>query len=175
MTDRRHKDDWYPTPPYATEALLSVEQFDEHVWECACGDGAISKVLVDAGHVVSSTDLNDFGYGTPGIDYLMETQLQADHIISNPPYKLANEFIKHSIELGVTKHCWLLRLAFLEGQKRFDDIFQHNPPARVYVFSKRLTIWRGDEDQAWYGSSGKTAYAWFCFEQGATDTRLSWL
>ena len=171
----RQKDDFYPTPPYATEALMSVEQFDEHVWEPACGDGAISKVLVDAGHIVSSTDLNDFGYGTPGIDYLMERRPLANTIITNPPYKLAGKFISHAIDLGVGKHAWLLRLAFLEGKRRYRDLYSKHPPAAVYVFSERLTIIRGDHDAAWYGT-GKTAYAWLVWRKDWSGTpQLGWI
>jgi len=164
--DRRQKDDWYPTPPEATEALLKCEHFDKDVWEPACGDGAISKVFEAAGHNVHSTDLVDYGFGISGIDFLMERKPFAEQIVTNPPYKMANDFVLHAIDLGIRKHAWLLRLPFLEGQTRYEQIFNKNPPAKVYVFSKRLTIWRGDEDQAWYGTTGKTAYAWFVFSKG---------
>lgn len=175
MIERRHIDDWYPTPPAATESLLSVETFDKYIWEPACGDGAISTVLQTFQYQVTSTDLNYYGFGIAGRDFLLETQKEADTIITNPPYKLANQFVRHAINLGVNKHAWLLRLAFLEGKARYEILYRDNPPARIYVFSSRLTIWRGDEDQAWYGTSGKTAYAWFVWEKGSTDTKVSWL
>ena len=60
---RRVPHDFYPTPPEAVRALLSVETFEGSIWEPACGDGAISKVLLEAGHEVVSTDLIDRGYG----------------------------------------------------------------------------------------------------------------
>ena len=60
---RRVPHDFYPTPPEAIRALLSVETFEGSIWEPACGDGAISKVLLEAGHEVVSTDLIDRGYG----------------------------------------------------------------------------------------------------------------
>jgi hypothetical protein len=60
----RDQDDFYVTPRRGIEALLDVEKFDESIWECACGDGAISRVLVERGHHVISTDLVDRGYGT---------------------------------------------------------------------------------------------------------------
>jgi len=61
---RRVSHDFYPTPPEAVRALLSVETFTGSVWEPACGDGAISKVLIEAGFEVVSTDLIDRGFGT---------------------------------------------------------------------------------------------------------------
>ena len=60
----RQIDDFYPTPPEATEALLNRYEFNRDIWEPACGDGAISKVLDAKGHDVISTDLNNFGCGT---------------------------------------------------------------------------------------------------------------
>lgn len=61
---RRVPHDFYPTPPEAVRALLSVETFTGSIWEPACGDGAISKVLIEAGFEVVSTDLIDRGFGT---------------------------------------------------------------------------------------------------------------
>lgn len=78
--------EFYPTPPEATRALLSVEQFDGSIWEPACGDGAISKVLTEAGYQVVSTDLIDRGYGAGGHDFLKSTTPLAKNIITNPPY-----------------------------------------------------------------------------------------
>lgn len=46
---RRLPNEFYPTPPEATRALLSVEHFDGDIWEPACGDGRIAKVLEDHG------------------------------------------------------------------------------------------------------------------------------
>ena len=175
-TDKRHKDDWYPTPKEATEALLEVETFGSTIWEPACGDGSLSVVLQDAGHETIDSDLNEYGFGQAGVDFLLETKAAAPQLITNPPFKLANEFVLHALNLGVQKHAWLLRLAFLEGQARYDNIFSLHPPAAVHVFSKRLTIWRGDEDDAWYGKTGKTAYAWFIFKKGwRGPTQLGWL
>ena len=55
----RHKDDYYPTPPEATESLLQVEKFEGKILEPACGEGHISKVLMSHGHQVVSNDLVD--------------------------------------------------------------------------------------------------------------------
>ena len=63
MTDTRQIDDFYPTPPEATQALLDRIEFNKSIWEPACGNGAISSVLIENGHDVTSTDLNDFGFG----------------------------------------------------------------------------------------------------------------
>ena len=78
--------EFYPTPPEAVRALLSVESFEGSVWEPACGDGAISKVLEAAGYQVVSTDLIDRGYGAGRQDFLKSDRTFAKNIITNPPY-----------------------------------------------------------------------------------------
>ena len=78
--------EFYPTPPEATRALLSVESFEGDIWEPACGDGAISKVLEAAGYQVVSTDLIDRGYGAGGHNFLNSDKPLAKNIITNPPY-----------------------------------------------------------------------------------------
>lgn len=171
----REKDDFYPTPDTSMIPFFDIETFDGAVWECACGDGAMSKMMQGYGYNVKSTDLVDRGFGDTGIDYLLEPELLAPNIVTNPPYKLAHQFIQKAIDLGAQKHCWLLRLAFLEGVKRFNELYAHNPPARIYVFSKRQTMIRGDHDEAWYGS-GKMAFAWFVWlKDFKGTTELDWI
>lgn len=172
--ENREKDDFYPTPPEATEALLRVEKFGPLIWEPACGDGAISKVLEAAGYAVISTDLVNRGFGESGVDFLMEYRSQAPDIVANPPFKMAAPFIRKSLDLTTGKIAMLLRLACLEGTER-GEIFKASPLARVHVFSKRLTMARGriatSEDQG-----GMIAFAWFVWEHGYTGKpTLGWL
>jgi len=167
----RQKDDFYPTPLTAVEGLMDVESFDGDVWEPACGNGAISEPFSHY-HNVISTDLNDYGYGQSGVDFMMESKLLAPNIVTNPPYKHAQKFIEKAISLKAVKHCWLLRLAFLEGRSRRVALFDTYKPARVWVFSQRLTIWRGDEKPS---GNGTTAYAWFVWNGDATETKVGWI
>lgn len=170
----RHKDDYYRTPPACVRALLAVETFADDVWEPACGDGAISEVLLDAGHTVISTDLIDRGYGTGGVDFLGSTVLGVTDLITNPPYRLADKFALHALKLGVRKMALLCRLAWLEGQERYERLYSQQKLARIWVFSQRQTLWRGDECSE--DDGGMTAYAWFVFERdhGGAPT-LGWL
>jgi hypothetical protein len=62
--------DFFPTPKWATFALIENETFNGDIWECACGDGAMSRVLAETRQPVRSTDLYDRGYGTSGVDFL---------------------------------------------------------------------------------------------------------
>src|SRR5271168_1273626 len=55
--------DFFPTPAWATYALIDNECFFGDIWESACGDGAMSRVLETTGRTVISTDLYNRGYG----------------------------------------------------------------------------------------------------------------
>ena len=54
----RQKDDFYPTPLIAIEALLDHENFDGDIWEPACGDGAISAPVSLYHNVISTQHHN---------------------------------------------------------------------------------------------------------------------
>ena len=169
----RHKDDWYRTPPECVRALLAVETFAPDVWEPACGDGAISRVLEASGHRVISSDLMDRDYGERA-DFLAAAELCVPDLITNPPYDLADEFALHALALGVRKMALLCRLAWLEGQDRYERLYSQEKLARVWVFSPRQTLWRGDDDTE--DDGGMTAYAWFVFEQDHVGlATLGWL
>lgn len=168
----RPENDFYPTPPEATLALLSKENFDGIIWEPACGDGAISKVLEAEGHTVISSDLINRGYGEAPHDFLL-SEKQADHIITNPPFTLAQEFVEKALQCTTGKVVMLCKLVFLEGQKR-KAFFEKTPLARVHVFSKRVQFYREGEK----GKLGTSmmAFAWFVWEHGHEGPpTISWL
>lgn len=161
--ENREKDDFYPTPREGIEALLSVEQFNGAIWEPACGDGAISRVLIERGHEVISSDLVDRGYGENRVDFLMEWKPRAPNIITNPPFKYVAPFMRQACALTTGKVALLLRLACLEGNER-GEIYKTSPLARVWVFSSRLQIWRNGVADS--HASGVIAFAWFVWEHG---------
>lgn len=163
--------DFFPTPSWATHALIDNERFDGEVWECACGDGAMSQVFEAAGHRVISTDLYDRGYGRAGIDFVASTKPVAN-IVTNPPYNAAEAFVTAGTKLAKKKFALLLRLAFLEGANRANTIFAKAPPARVWVFSERITFYPSGVKPK---GSGTTAYAWFVWDKDAKPgTVLKW-
>ena len=167
----RQEHDYYATEPKAVEFLLEKEKFFPYVWECACGEGHISKVLETHGYKVKNTDIIDRGYkGTEIQDFLevRKEDIDGDYsrdIITNPPYKYAKEFVEHALEISLdsTKVAMFLKLTFLEGQAR-RKLFEKNPPARVYVFSGRVKCAKNGDFES-VGSSA-VAYAWFVWEKG---------
>lgn len=160
--ENREKDDFYTTPPIGTKALLAVEKFEGKIWEPACGEGHISKVLIENGYEVESSDLVDRGYGQSRVDFLMEYKPRAPNIITNPPFKNATDFIRKSLALSSSKVALLMRLQTLEGSERA-EVFKNSPLARIHVFSRRLTL---EKNGIKPESSGMMAVAWFIWEHG---------
>jgi hypothetical protein len=166
----RETNDFYKTPYFCTDALLQVEALAPVVWEPACGDGEISEVLKTAGYYVWSTDLFDRGYGIVGQDFLRSGLLLPCSIVTNPPYKLAVEFVERALSFpNVDKVCMLMRLGWLEGGGRETRLFSKTPPTRVWVCSDRPTLWNGSDDTV-RTSGGAIAYAWYVWERDAEVT-----
>lgn len=164
--------DFFPTPRWATFALIDNEKFEGEIWESACGDGTMSRVLEETGQKVRSSDLFERGYGEAGIDFLT-AQSAADNIVTNPPYNCAEGFVSIGVKQAKRKFALLLRLAFLEGANRANTIFSHSPPSRVWVFSERITFYPSGVEPK---GSGTTAYAWFVWDKDAPgSTELKWL
>ena len=107
--------DFFPTPRWATHALIDNEKFSGSIWESACGDGAMSEVLAETGSKIRSTDLFDRGYGEGGHDFLKATR-KVENIVTNPPYNCAEGFVANGLGLASHKFALLLRLAFSKGR-----------------------------------------------------------
>lgn len=163
--------DFFPTPRWATAALIDNEPFKGEIWESACGDGAMSRVLEEATSKVRSSDLYDRGFGEAGRDFLTAKTATAN-IITNPPYNCAEGFVATGVKLAKHKFALLLRLAFLEGANRANTIFAKSPPSRVWVFSERITFYPSGVEPK---GTGTTAYAWFVWDKDAPSrTELRW-
>jgi hypothetical protein len=164
--------DYFPTPEWATHALTASEKFEGSIWEPACGDGAMSRVLELTGCPVISTDLFDRGFGDPGVDFLTATRTE-DNIVTNPPYNSAEAFVKAGLLQSRRKVALLLRLAFVEGANRQRTIFAKTPPTRIWVFSERITFYPAGAVQK---GSGTTAYAWFVWDkQDIGKCEMKWI
>ena len=73
--------DFFPTPPWATFAFIDNEKFNGEIWECACGDGSMSRILEQTGQPVRSSDLYDRGYGEAGVQQRARSAAsQPDHV-----------------------------------------------------------------------------------------------
>lgn len=134
----RQADDWYPTPPEATVALLESpwRPLDWNrtggklpVWEPAAGDGAMAKVLRADGYQVETSDLRPKAEGIEELDFLQCFTLKADAIVTNPPFVLAESFIRHAHRLGAPYIAMLLKAQYWHTAGRLKLWHLHRPAA----------------------------------------------
>ena len=120
----REVNDYYATDPKAVELLLEKEKFSINLLEPSCGEGHISKVLSEHGYNVTSSDLISRGFGNT--QDFFDYKYFNGNIITNPPYKVALDFVKHSLEIipDGNKVAMFLKIQFLESKSRrifFDE------------------------------------------------------
>lgn len=172
--------DFFPTPPWATRALMPVIGYGKRTlgtcWEPAAGGGHMAEVLREFFDDVIASDIHDYGKGYVVGSFVGIGAYQprpADWIITNPPFNLAVEFAKRAIEQAVVGVALLTRTAWLEGGKRHDELFSLSPPHTVALFSERVPMVKGRWDPK---ASTATSYCWVIWRQGYQgDTVLRWI
>jgi hypothetical protein len=172
----RVEGDFYPTPAWVTECLLSTVTLRGPVWEPCCGDGAIAKVLTAAGHAVVATDLVDRNYGRGGVDFFRTSRVPdgCRAVVTNPPYGAGGRaakaaynmlaFTDHAIRLAHKAEgqlALLVRLQWIAG-KRVASLLSDARMRSVIVLTRRIQ---------WFdhGEATKTAqhhHAWIFFDFG---------
>lgn len=158
LKENRRALDFYPTPPEVTIALMEFLKLDPcKIWEPACGDLAMSKVLEKYGHKVRSTDINT------GTDYLM-TNGSANAIITNPPFNLSSEFIEKALK-EATIVAMLLKSQYWHAKKRY-DLFKENPPAYILPLTWRPDFLAGEK-----GGSPTMEVHWTVWIKGNTGSK----
>ncbi len=163
--------DFYRTWPAATRAICRLENLSEvgAIWEPACGDGAMSRVMIAEGcHVVVSSDLYGRGYGIAPLDFLKnpippsQLELRIPAVVTNPPFNLIEPFINRALEVATKRVVMLGRLAFLEGIKR-GPWFRESALTRVWVSSRRIPMGRY-EDEMVGNLATMMAFAWYVWD-----------
>jgi hypothetical protein len=133
--DYEQSRDFYPTPGWATRALLEhVIHIDRSatILEPAAGAKHMSKVLLEYVQAVTATDLDthDFLKGAHTAQY--------DWVITNPPFARAHEFVLQALPLAHIGVAMLVRINFLASATRIYDLFYPHPPAIISIFSERI-------------------------------------
>jgi hypothetical protein len=162
----REENDFYPTPPEPTRAILSAElprlrQLGA-IWEPAAGDGAMAKELAAVGLPVVLSDLVDRGCCAEIRSFYDFAAAPSKAILTNPPFAECNSgnWIRHALEvLGVEYMALLLPLSWPGAESRA-GLWAKHTPARVYLMRWRIDF------------TGKGAppmlNAWFVWDKAAT-------
>lgn len=159
--------DDFPTPPWATRAFV------EHVligggWnrekiermtcrEPACNRGYMARALIEYFASVDVSDVHDYGYARIA-DFLFPTPLKrVDWTITNPPFRLAEQFIQRALETSRVGVAMLVRSSFMEGTGRYRALFSRRPPAIFAPYVERVAMVKGRLDRH---ASTATSYSW---------------
>ncbi|QDC37120.1 methyltransferase [Sphingobium fuliginis] len=171
--------DDFPTPPWATRALcewlqreLDQDLADRSCREPAANRGHMVRPLREYFASVEASDVHDYGAGFPVEDYLFGPNPDVDWTITNPPFRLAEQFIEKASMTSRHGFAFLVRAAFLESVGRYEGIFSRNPPSYVLQFTERVVMHKGKLSA---NGSTATAYAWLVWVEGEDDTRLRWI
>lgn len=171
--------DDFPTPPWATRALCDFLKDrgklipELSVREPTANRGYMARTLEEYFAEVRASDLVDYGHGYPLADFLDTNWEPVDWTITNPPFTLAREFVHKALETSTKGVAVILRIAFLEGKKRYEELFSRNPPRYVLQFVERVPMVKGKYDP---NASSATAYAWFVWLNNDENwTKLSWI
>jgi hypothetical protein len=186
--------DDFPTPPWATRALIKHVIWPrygftppeimkrETVWEPACNRGHMSRPLREFFGIVRTSDIHDYNtheqdqvsdFLFPGSESPCIAAQGVDWIITNPPFRLAQQFLSRAFGLrprvGIAV---IVRSAFLEGVGRYQELFSQNPPSVIAQFAERVVMVKGRLTAT---GSTATAYCWLVWMDGEEPTQMTWI
>lgn len=123
---------------------------------------------------VRCADAHDYGYA-PVRDFLSYPYEAnaVDWVITNPPFRLAEEFVQRSFNVARQGVAMLVRTVFLESVGRYNRLFQSDPPSILAQFVERVPMVKGRLDQK---ATTATGYAWLVWEKGNNSaSKLVWI
>jgi hypothetical protein len=172
--------DDFPTPPWATRALIEYVLGDKRALatmtclEPACGAGHMSKVLKEYFATVHDADVSDYGYGEIH-DFLALPYANDgyDWVVTNPPFRLAEDFVLRSLKIARVGIAILARTVFLESAGRYRAIFQTTPPTKFAQFVERVPMVKGRLDKS---ATTATGYCWLVWDKRSFESaQLAWI
>ena len=174
--------DDFPTQPWATravcEALSALELINPQMVarEPAANRGFMVRPLMEFFSSVEAADVFDYGAGFPVVDYLFGPDpAPVDWTISNPPFRLAQQFIERALRTSRVGVAMIVRSAFTEGVGRHATLYQVRPPSFIFQHVERVPMWKG---RCVPEATTATSYCWLVWlidDGAAADTRFRWL
>jgi hypothetical protein len=176
--------DDFPTQPWATRALIEhvlIPQLGDRariglkessVLEPACNRGHMVKPLEEYFGYVMAADIYDYGIGAPVVDFLFPGKILVDWIITNPPFRLAEQFIERAQGATNDGYAMIVRTAFLEGVGRYTRLFALNPPTIVAQFTERVPMVKGRLTAT---GSTATSYCWLVWMHDHKPQPMVWI
>lgn len=163
--------DYYPTPDWITEAIIPILLNghilkDYTIWEPACGEGHMVRVLNRHFQFVNATDIENYESGIEGfykLDFLKFNQqlFPENCIITNPPYgNMAEKFIVKALEVLPKRDgvCAFLMRNEYDCAKTRAYLFNQYPFAGKVVLTTRPKWIEGST------GSPRHNYAWYIWD-----------
>lgn len=158
----------YYTPQHLVDAIFEkvVRPVECGKWlEPAAGDSRIVNAMrsVDASGAIDAVEISRIGRSASATNWFEDDfiawrpreAIYYDRIVTNPPYTLAEEYVSKCLDLLASggQLILLLRLAFLEGQGRYERLWRHEAfvPARIWTLAKRPSFDGHGTDATAYG------------------------
>lgn len=172
--------DDFPTPPWATRALIEevigVDKVSQlSCLEPACNRGYMAEPLSEYFKSITSSDVFDYGYGQVR-DFLDRDYKEGsfDWVITNPPFKLAEEFVLEGLRVSRIGVAMLTRTVFIESIGRYERLFKPTPPSVFAQFVERVPMVKGRLDKK---ASTATGYCWVIWNKAdqIDAPKLAWI
>tara|TARA_R110000787_G_scaffold19874_7_gene59147 strand:+ start:27 stop:674 length:648 start_codon:yes stop_codon:yes gene_type:complete len=176
--------DDFPTQPWATRAFvehvlkaIGVDPQNLTAWEPACNRGFMARPLAEYFKHVHTSDIFDYGWQGQQrtCDFLWpdsEPSGPIDWVITNPPFRLAQQFIQRGLSVARDGMAVIVRSQFSEGINRYNEIYGPNPPNVEVHYAERVPMVKGRCDPK---ASTATAYSWFVWRKNAERLPSIWI
>jgi hypothetical protein len=148
------------------------------VLEPAANRGYLVKGLRDYFGQVIACDIYDYGAGFERADFLFPSQASWENgtpphwVVTNPPFRLAVDFIERALDVATDGVAVLVRSAFTEGADRYKRLYRHNPPTLIAYSCERIAMVKGRYDPT---ASSATAYQWMIWVHGHAPRAPVWI
>lgn len=166
----RDPHDFYVEPEWVSKRLFEEELFHGTVIDPACGTGRIVVSALASGLVAGGLDIVAKRGFLPALDFLDQGWgaglMPPPNIVCNPPFGVADEFVRLAIERALDKVAMLLPATWHFGSKRAAWL-EHTPLKRVLACTPRpsmppgAVILAGEKP-----GGGKKDFSWYIWERG---------
>lgn len=172
---RRHEHDFYVEPQWVSVRLFEFESFRGGIWDPAAGLGRIVLAARSVGLDVVASDIVDRGAADYTGNFFAASK-RAPNIVSNPPFSIAEKFVKHALWLATDKVAMLLPSNWIQGDRR-SRWLETTPLYRVWFIAPRPSMPPGEViTNGGKPGNGTTDYAWFVWQIGFSGARtFDWL
>lgn len=192
--NERQKEDYYATDPRFIDHLIEKEPWLKNpelkILKPSAGEG----ILVDRFFELTGNRMDAYDLIKRRNDIIEQNYFTADFsnkydvILTNPPYlkdtikttEGLSEYILKAlkeVKVGGTVIMFLKTL-HLESKVRYEKIYKHYPPSKLYVYADRISCYKNNDTSSPQGAISYTIFMWTNKKEDGTfdkDTKIDWI